>query len=388
MDSLFEERASACALNRIFGYTPRVAAALIRELGCASAAFSLSQEQLHKYFGARRDLRDKIVESALRQAREELQRLEEEGCSYISLSEDCYPTLLKECDDAPAGLYVRSGTAAEKLFNRAESISIVGTRDISPYGKEWCERMVGAISESPSKPLIVSGLAFGVDITAHMAALACGLSTIAVLPVGIDSVYPSSHRVAAGKIASAPGSALVTDYPPGTAALGVNFLRRNRIIAGLSRATILVESRAKGGGTMTARLAAGYGRDVFALPGRIEDKRSEGCNILLKEKIAEPIISLGCLGAELGLGEYRLRRAADLSELVREHFSLRGDTDADALAQMAALVKRRRGITLDELCEETSLSYSRVSSLALRLQSEGFIDIDLLQRCYATVRRG
>lgn len=380
MDSLFEERASACALNRIFGFEPRYGAALIRELGSASAVFALSEDELHRYLGPKKDFRDKIRESALKEAEKELSWLSTEGCTFVSLSEDIFPSLLKECEDAPSGLYVRSDTPVEELFNRNVPVSIVGTRDISLYGKEWCPRIVSALSGSPSKPLIVSGLAFGVDIAAHMAALAYGLPTVAVLPVGIDAVYPASHRTAAGKIASAPGSALVTDFPPGTGAVPVNFLRRNRIIAGMSKATILVESKAKGGGTMTARLAAGYGRDVFALPGRIEDVRSEGCNRLLKEKIAEPLTSLDTLEEDLGLGASGKRRNADICSMVSEHFRDRGE-EAGILAEIAGIIRRRRGITLDELCECCSMDYGTLSSLALALESEGFITIDLLQRC-------
>lgn len=380
MDLLFEERVSACALNRIFGYEPRFAAALIREVGSASAVFGLPKEEIYRYLGPRKDYRDKICDASREEALKELSWLSTEGCSYVSLSEDIYPSLLKECEDAPAGLYVRSGTPVEELFNRGPSVSIVGTRDISLYGKEWCPKIVGAIASSKEKATIVSGLAFGVDITAHMAALAYGLPTIAVLPVGIDAVYPASHRTAAGKIVATPGCALVTDYPPGTGAVAVNFLRRNRIIAGLSKATILVESKSKGGGTMTARLAADYGREVFALPGRIEDVRSEGCNRLLREKIAEPITSLATLGEDLGLGAFSRRRKADLRELVLAHFKDRGE-EAEALASMASIIRHRRGITLDELCDSCSLDYGTVSSLALTLESEGFINIDLLQRC-------
>lgn len=380
MDSVFNERVSACALNRIFGREPRFATALIRELGSAEAVFSLSGDELFRYLGPRKDYRDRICGSALDEAEKELERLASDGCSYISLSEDCYPALLKECEDAPAGLYIRSGTPPEDLFNRRPPVSVVGTRDISLYGREWCPRIIGALASSPTKPTIVSGLAFGVDICAHMAALAYGLPTIAVLPVGIDTVYPASHRIAAWKIVANPGSALITDYPPGTDAVPVNFLRRNRIIAGISRATILVESKAKGGGTMTARLAADYGRDVFALPGRIEDIRSEGCNRLLREKIAEPVTSLETLGEDLGLGTYSRRRTSDICELVRARFRDRGG-ETETLVALTTAIRKARGVTLDELCGICSLDYGTVSSLALTLESEGFISIDLLQRC-------
>ena len=126
------------------------------------------------------------------------------------------------------------------------------------YGREFCTRIVRTLAQAPDRPAIVSGLALGVDITAHLAALDAGLPTIAVIPVGIDDIYPPSHRIAAGRIAAAEGSAIVTDYPPGTAPLQINFIRRNRIIAGLSEATVVVESKAKGGSLVTANIAFSY----------------------------------------------------------------------------------------------------------------------------------
>ena len=125
--------------------------------------------------------------------------------------------------------------------------------------------------------MIVSGLALGVDITAHAAALEGGLPTVGVSPVGIDDVYPRRHVPFVERMCATPGCALVTDYPPGTFPAAFSFIRRNRIIAGLAGSTVLIESRIKGGGMITARLAAGYGRDVFAVPGRIDDIRSQGC---------------------------------------------------------------------------------------------------------------
>lgn len=377
---MFLERISACSLNRIFGYEPRFASALIRSLGSASAVFDLSGEELFSILGPFCRYRDRINDGAREESEKELGRLASYGFSFISMSEDCFPSLLRECEDSPAGLYMRSSSPPEAVFNTGPAISVVGTRDISLYGKEWCPKIIGALAESG--PTIVSGLAFGVDICAHMAALAYGIPTIAVIPVGIDNVYPSSHRVAAEKIAAAPGSALITDYPPGTRAVPVNFIRRNRIIAGMSQATILVESKDRGGGTMTARLASGYGRDVLALPGRIDDVRSGGCNRLLAEKIAEPLSSLQELPGSLGLGKGAPRRKRDLGDEIRRGRPAGSDPEETALlVKMAEMIKGDRGINLDELCRKGGLGYGRTVALAGILESEGFIDIDLLQRC-------
>ncbi len=382
MRNLFDERASACALNRIFGYEPRYASELIGGLGSADAVFRLSENELSRILGPFSKYRGKINDAAREEAVRELSTLAEDGCIFISATEDCFPALLKECEDSPAGLYIKSDSTPEEIFNRNECISVVGTRDISLYGKEWCPEIIGALASARNRPTIVSGLAFGVDISAHMAALAYGLPTIAVLPVGIDKVYPASHRVAAGKIASSPGSALITDYPPGTPAEPVNFLRRNRIIAGMSKATILVESKEKGGGTMTARLASGYGRDVFALPGRIDDLRSRGCNRLLAEKIAEPIVSTEGLVQVLGIGAFNRRRRKDIKEEIENKYS--GNCTAEEVGRLCAVaeaVKRSRGITPGEIGGQCGIPYEEAVSLVSVLECDGFIDTDLYRRC-------
>jgi len=382
MDKLRLERISACALNRIFGYEPRFSIGFMQALGSASAVFDLSESELRSMMGPFSRHQGEINEGAREEAEKELDRLESRGCGFIAYSEAEYPHALKECEDAPAGLYVRTSSPYAEVFGGRPAISIVGTRDISPYGREWCPKIVGAIAQSPVKPTIVSGLAFGVDISAHLAALAMGLPTIAVLPGPINEVYPKSHYVAAGKIATARGSAIVTDYPPGTAPAAHTFVRRNRIIAGMSQATILVESKIKGGGLITCRLAQGYGRDVFALPGRIDDVRSAGCNMLLSEKVAEPISSLDNLGEQLGLGRYNLRKNKDFSQRISEIYaSEKDEARRKAIIETAITIKKRRGITISELCEESGMAYREVAEITGTLECDGVIGIDLMQRC-------
>lgn len=382
MENLTDEQVSACALNAIFGYEPRLASGLIRALGSADAVFRLDPESLGQVLGPFSKYRDRINAGARMDARHELERLMERGCRFLPLTDPCYPALLKECEDAPAGLYIRSRSAPADIFNSGQFISIVGTRDISAYGKEWCPRIISALASSGSRPVIVSGLAFGVDICAHMAALANGLPTIAVIPVGIDDIYPRSHRVAAEKIAAAPGSAIITDYPPGTSAVPVNFIRRNRIIAGLSRATILVESKDKGGGTMTARLASGYGREVYALPGRIDDIRSAGCNRLLAEKIAEPVVSCPQLCLSLGFEGHKGFSAPDILDRIRKLSpALAGDSDAPLLVSVAEAIIRTKRITVEDIAHGLGIPYGKALSFTGILESEGFIETDLMQRC-------
>ena len=230
--------------------------------------------------------------------------------------------------------------------------------------------------------MIVSGLALGVDITAQAAALEGGLPTVGVSPVGVEEVYPRRHAAFVERMCATPGCALVTDYPPGTPPAPFNFLRRNRIIAGLAGATVLVESRARGGGMITARLAAGYGRDVFAVPGRIDDPRSQGCNQLIREQVAAPVAEPEALPVALGLGRLRRTRKAELGEAVRQRFAgALPAAEVDRLVDIATLIRVRRGIAFDEICRETGFGYAEVARGTGLLEEEGFIRTDLLQRC-------
>ena len=384
-----EERIGLCALNRIFGFEPRVGAALVEAFGGAAEVFRHPQEEIVEAligFG-RVKYASQIAWSAFESAAIELEGLQAAGCCFVGIGESGYPSLLKECEDPPLGLYFRGTSPPEQVFGGIPHIAVIGTRDLTSYGREWCRMIVEALSKSTVKPLIVSGLAIGVDITAHTAALDSGLPTVAVMATGIDRIYPPRNKQAGERIAATEGCALVTDYPPGTVAARINFLRRNRIIAGICRATILVESRIKGGGMMTARLASSYDRDVFALPGRLDDPASQGCNLLIRQNIAEPVGDLEELMAKLGAGRPGTALKTDFKAEVEEAYKGSVDeADFAALLKVALTVKANRGISIDEICLKMDIPYSRARELTTILECDGFISIDLLQHCSAKVR--
>ena len=380
MDRTDYEILCGITLNRIFGYEPAAARTLIDHFGSPGAVFSQDSVTLDAVFGPFSKHRALINDSELEYSRSEWARLRELGCRFVLRGDPGYPPLLAECPDAPVGLYIRSCSPPEEVFGERDSISIVGTRDLSPYGKDWTERIVGAISRSPSKPMIVSGFAIGVDITAQLAAMAFGLPTVAVIPVGIEDIYPRRHRTVAEKMLRTPGCALITDFPPGTPTAAYNFLRRNRIIAGTSRLTILTESKAKGGGTMTARLAASYGRELFCLPGRIDDIRSSGCNRLIQEKLAESITEPDGLLQQLGL-KASGRSAKGLEEMLRECYSAADESSFGRLSSVAQYIRSHRGVTPEEICRALAMPYGEVAATCSLLESDGFICMDLLQRC-------
>ena len=208
---------------------------------------------------------------------------------------------------------------------------------------------------------------------------ACGHLHFRPMATGADTVYPAAHRPAARRIEEKPGSALVTDYPLHTQAIPVNFVRRNRIIAGMCRATILIESRLKGGGMITADQAFSYDRDVFVLPGRADDPMSAGCNYLIRTGCATPITSEKNLMESLG---FSLKKAEGGKRKLSEYY--RGVLDSCQTEQMSRIllaIKKNRRISMDELSETCSIGYNTVAGLCGILETDGFIDIDLMQRC-------
>ena len=376
------EMISACTLGRIFGYEPRTAKAIIDNLGSARAVFALSREELRELTGPYSRILERLDGRQQEVSEKLLDDLERKGFGFVPLTSPDYPPLLRECEDAPAGLYVRSGTPLREVFAQRKAVAVVGTRDLSAYGREWCIRIVEALSKAKEKPVIVSGFAIGVDAVAHFSALQFGLPTVGILPTGIDEVYPRRHTVLASRLDATPGCALLTDFPPQTGPVAVTFLRRNRIIAGLCGGTILIESKVKGGGMMTARLASGYGRTVLALPGRVDDLRSGGCNMLLREKIAEPLTGTDMLAEALGLGQWQRRRSKDLGEEIRAVFG--GSCAAEMvgeLVRVALLIRSCRGISVGEIAAQTGLGVGSALSLTGMLEAEGFISTDILQCC-------
>lgn len=378
MPTFDEEKICLCALNRIFGYEPRIASALIRHLGSAKEVFSLGKDTLDEILGPHSKYAGQIGPASLESAEKELIEASALGITFIGRGEKGYPELLSECEDAPSGLYIRSRTPETCLAGDRDFISIVGTRNISAYGRDWCRQIVQALAHTEKPPVIVSGLAYGTDITAHLAALDAGLRTIAVMATGADSVYPAAHRGHAGRIAASDGSAAITDYPLHTRAVAINFIRRNRIIAGISRATVLIESRARGGGMITARQAFSYDRDVFALPGRADDPMSEGCNMLVRSGCAIPVTSMEDFISSLGYTPEK-KAERNIAEICRDRPAWTGRTDE--IARVLLHIKKNRRISIQELADATGLGFRVTAEITGLLESDGFISVDLMQRC-------
>ena len=376
-----KEKASLCALGRIFHFDPKIALALISHFGNASAIFDAGTETIDDILGPFSRYKGKIAPEETDKAYNELLRLHQRGVTFTGWTEKEYPSLLKECEDAPVGLYIRSSTPTEALWKHDKNISVIGTRDISSYGTEWCRKIVEGLGACASRTTVTSGLALGTDICAHLAALEAGIPTIGVMATGPDMVYPHRHEHIAERIAETQGCALITEFPPGTAPLAAHFLRRNRIIAGLSHAVILIESKIRGGGMNTSRLAFSYNREVYALPGRADDIRSQGCNSLIREKVAEPVTSVEDLIRSLGMKKVRHTSARNSASVLEGMYS--SSMDSDRISMMSRIIstlRENKESYIEDIAEKTGLPYRQTASLCRILENDGIIYADLLQR--------
>lgn len=272
------------ALLQVEGIGDVLAKKLIHHCGNAENVFATKKTQLQKIEGigaaAVKNIHDKAV---FAKAEAELQFLSQEQITSLYFQDDAYPFRLKHCYDSPVLLF-QSGTVA--LQNR-KIISIVGTRQMTTYGAEVTKKLIEDLA--PLEPIIVSGFAYGIDIYAHQMAMDCGLQTIGVLAHGLNQIYPKTHKKYIANMEQNGG--FITEFWSSSQPDKENFIKRNRIVAGMSEATIVIESAEKGGSLVTANLANDYNRDVFAVPGRITDKYSQGCNQLIKTQRANLLTS-------------------------------------------------------------------------------------------------
>lgn len=271
------------ALSRLYMVGPRSARTLIEHLGSARAVFETDRATLAGIGGIGKYLTDEGYRSeALRRAEEEMKRMEKGNIRAVAVTDEGYPRRLYECPDAPTVLYYtgNGGLQAERVM------AVVGTRRVSDYGRDMTEALIRDMAASNPGTVVVSGLAYGVDVTAHRAALRYGLPTIGVVAHGLDRMYPPAHRSVAEQMCR-EGGAVVTEYMTETRPDPQNFVQRNRIIAGLADVTVVVESAAKGGSLITAGVANEYNRDVAAFPGRAGDEWSAGCNALIRRNRAQ-----------------------------------------------------------------------------------------------------
>lgn len=306
---------------------------------------------------------------AEKRAEAEMQFMERHHIKCMTLGDADYPQRLMQCDDAPLVLF-HLGNAD---FNKQHIVSIVGTRKCTPYGHDVTERFVRELKEICPDVMIVSGLAYGIDIVAHRAALANGLDTVGIVAHGLDYLYPATHRNTAKEMIGHGG--LLTEFFKQTKAEPANFLRRNRIVAGLADATLVVESAYRGGSLSTARIANDYNRDVFAVPGNIGEAASEGCNKLIAKHKAQLFTSaedfaetMGWMGDAIMGGAQKNNRKGKGAEpnLFSHEFNPQEQKIVDTL-------RANNNIQINILSVQAGISIPELSSLLFDLEMAGVI---------------
>jgi DNA processing protein len=272
------------ALLRVEGVGDIMAKKLLNHFGTAQNVLNTKTNQLAAIDGVGsvllKNFKDKSI---FEKAQKELDFIEKNNIKVCSFLDEKYPERLKHCIDGPVLLF---SAGSIDLKNR-KIISIVGTRQITSYGTEFCRKLIEDLA--PLDPIIVSGFAYGVDIVAHQLAMDHNLQTIGVLAHGLNQIYPKTHKKYMAKMEQNGG--FMTEFWSTSNPDKENFVRRNRIVAGMTEATIVIESADKGGSLITANMANDYNRDVFAVPGRITDKYSLGCNNLIKTQKANLLTS-------------------------------------------------------------------------------------------------
>ena len=331
------------------------------EICTAEELFSFSKKRLVEIFGTRNSIIANILDkSAIARAEEEMRFMEQHRIRALFFTESDFPQRLNsaETEDCPTLLYVL-GSAD---LNAARTVSIVGTRRATPQGRDTTARLVRELK--PTAATIVSGLAYGIDTAAHTASLDQTLPTVAVLGHGLDRIYPPENRTLAERILM-EGGALITEYPNGTAMNPRYFPARNRIIAALGDATVVIEASEKGGALITAGIALGYHRDVFAVPGRLSDTYSSGTNNLIATNKALLIRSADDIAYNLGW-PLPGKPAPEQQQSLFASLSPEAQFIVTQLEQGGEM-------TLDEIAKRTGMSMPRTASILFDIEMQGIV---------------
>ena len=357
---MWNEKISAMVLSRMSPFHPADLLTLYRTLGSAAAVME------HRH-----DIREAIPEatprllSALeadiapyeRRAEEECRYCEEKGIQILTPADADYPQRLNDCDDAPLVLYYKGNAS----LNARRVVNIVGTRRCTPYGQDLIHRLLADLQTLCPNVLVVSGLAYGVDIFAHRYALEYGFKTVGVLAHGLDDLYPSRHKDTANRMVGQGG--LLTEFMTGTNADKINFVRRNRIVAGMSDACILV------GGLITTDISRGYGRDVFAFPGRVGAPYSEGCNNLIRDNGASLIQGAADFVKAMGWeGDARVAKAQQ--EGIQRNLFPQLTAEEEAVV---GVLSRNNDLQINMLATQANLPVNRVAAILFELEMKGVV---------------
>jgi len=347
------------AISLIPGIGSVTARNLIAYVGSVEGVFLEKEQNLMKIPGIGEVNAQRVVrQNVLDRAKREVDFIQKNRIQAFFYLDENYPTRLKNCSDAPIILYYKGNAN----LNERRIISVVGTRNATNYGKEICDELIRSFSEKNYRIMVVSGLAYGIDVQAHKACLKYQVPTVGVFAHGLDTVYPQLHAPIASKMLENGG--LLSDFISETKIDRQNFLRRNRIIAGLADATIIVESAEKGGALVTADIANSYNRDVFAFPGRSTDLYSRGCNKIIKLNEAVLVES-----------QADIEKAMNWDIKVSTNRAVQTSLFVELTVDEQKLIDLLKGGDrfVDEITIETKLPMNKVSALLLSLEFKGLV---------------
>lgn len=333
---------------------------LIAACGSVEQVFQEKRSHLLKVEHIGQALADLIIQNrdaAMRKAEEELPFIEKHGITPLFYLDAAYPNKLKHCSDSPMMLYYKGNADLQTKY----IISVVGTRNATSYGIDLCNSLIRDLSDMPL--LVVSGLAYGIDAAAHKAALENKLPTVGVLAHGLDRIYPATHKNMAAKMVNQGG--LLTEYLKNTIPDRENFPSRNRIVAGMADATIVIESSIRGGAIITAEIANSYSRDVFVYPGRVNDEYSAGCNYMIKANKAALIENAGDLKYHMGWQDMGKTKKAKQITLFREF-----NPDEESMVQF---IRTHETASIDYICNNLNMPMSKIIAILLNLEMEGIV---------------
>ena len=353
------------ALTRIGHFSLASALHLYRTLGSGEEIFLHRNEAQDILPDCSPRLIDNLKDwsEPLKRAEVELEFCRNNNIRVLCLGDDNYPKRLEDCADAPLVMYYKGNAN----LNQSRVINIIGTRHCTTYGADFIRRFIHDLKALCPEVLVVSGLAYGVDINAHQQALAVGYETVGVVAHGLDYLYPAAHKDVAREMVNHGG--LLTEFMTCTNADKGNFVRRNRIVAGMSDACILIESAAHGGGMITAGIAFDYGREVFALPGRVGDHFSEGCNNAIRENKAMLLTSVEDFVKAMGWEDDALRIEAQKKGIERQLFP---DLSPEQQRIVDVLTKSN-DLQLNQLSAKAGIPIGDITSILFQMEMMGVV---------------
>ncbi|MCH8330450.1 MAG: DNA-protecting protein DprA [Bacteroidetes bacterium] len=352
-----DEMKYTLALTMVPGIGNRLSKNLIEYFGSASEVFNAGTHHLLRINRIGSEISKNIIHGGyIEQAEKEFEYVQSNDVKVLFYLDQDYPLRLKQCVDSPVLLFYKGTVDLEAKI----VIGVCGTRSSTQRGMDKCAGIIKDLT--PYDPLIVSGLAYGIDQMAHTASLTNGLNTVAVLGHGLDRIYPYSHKRLSSQIEEQGG--LLTEFPIKTKPDRENFPQRNRIIAGLCDCLLVVESAQKGGAMITAHLAASYSRDVFAVPGRTDDFYSKGCHYLIKHNVAALVENADDIAAAMNWSDERKARTRQIEMKI----NLSSDQQ-----RIVDLIIEKEQITIDDLFIHTKFDNGKLATVLLELELKGII---------------